>query len=157
MSTKGLYSFLMTAKYVFHLENGAELSTREIIHHKWDLTNSNSVVWDGSGPVLSTFADDAERQGARLTLRLLRRSCTIEVLKTGALALARSGSDKIKVHWGIQAKQNKINFQFTSVGRVRNNKHTPWRADFFFFICWLVNVISEFSGNSKYYHHTSQL
>lgn len=137
MSTKRLYSFLMTAKYVFHLENGAELSTRENIHHKWDLTNSNSVVLDGSGPVLSTFADDAERQGARLTLRRLRRSRTMEVLKTGALALACSGSEKIKAHWGIQAKQNKINFQFTSMGRVRNNKHTPWPAIFFFFYIYI--------------------
>lgn len=49
----------MTAKYVFHLETGAELQTQENIHHKWDLTNNtnnNSVILDGSFPLLSTIA-----------------------------------------------------------------------------------------------------
>lgn len=46
----------MTAKYVFHLENGAGLPTRENIHHKWDLTNNNSVIMDRSFPLLSTIA-----------------------------------------------------------------------------------------------------
>lgn len=47
----------MTAKYVFHLENGAELPTREKSHPKWDLTNNaynNSVILDRSFPLLST-------------------------------------------------------------------------------------------------------
>ena len=59
MSTKGLYSFQMTAKYVFHLETGAELPTRESIHHKWDLTNNindNSVILDRSFPLSCTVA-----------------------------------------------------------------------------------------------------
>ncbi len=49
----------MTAKYVFHLENGAELPTRENSHPKWDLTNNaykNSVILDRSFPLLSTIA-----------------------------------------------------------------------------------------------------
>lgn len=44
MSTKGLYSFETTAKDVFHLENGAEPSTQESIHHKEDLAIKSYVV-----------------------------------------------------------------------------------------------------------------
>lgn len=43
----------MTAKYVFHLENGAELPTQESIHHKWDptnKTNNNLVILDRAFP-----------------------------------------------------------------------------------------------------------
>ncbi len=56
----------MTAKYVFHLENGAELPTQEEIHHKWDLTNNTdnkSLILDRSFPLLSTTAAKARQQG----------------------------------------------------------------------------------------------
>ena len=53
----------MTAKYVFHLENGAELPTQENIHHKWDQTNktnNNLVILDRAFPSLvSTGAAEA--------------------------------------------------------------------------------------------------
>lgn len=63
MSTKGLYSFQMTAKYVFHLETGGELPTQESIHHKWDLTNNindKSVLLDRSFLLLSIIVAKLE-------------------------------------------------------------------------------------------------
>lgn len=63
----------MTAKYVFHLENGAELPTQENIHPKWDLTNNasnNSVILDRSFPLLSTIAAKLGGVGTDLEDRL---------------------------------------------------------------------------------------
>lgn len=79
----------MTAKYVFHLENGAELPTQERIHHKWDWTNSTnkkSLILDRSFPLLSSTAAKGGQQGGGTDLEDTLAVSTVVILGRGILS-----------------------------------------------------------------------